>query len=165
MGGTVNINFNRPTDHYQTKLAVEGGNYDFFHVTAVQNIPVSNDLAIRGAVDYARHSGYQESGANSQNDFVGRLSALFTPMPSRSMSGDRLQQRTAIRSTSSRGHSMQPLWGCVTGPIFTQTIPGMIRERALWRLWRRSEQFPRSIKYTIIIQSVPNSMPNWAALR
>ncbi|MBL9071957.1 MAG: TonB-dependent receptor [Sphingopyxis sp.] len=79
MGGTVNINFNRPTDHYQTKLAVEGGNYDFFHVTAVQNIPVSNDLAIRGAVDYARHSGYQESGANSQNDFVGRLSALFTP--------------------------------------------------------------------------------------
>lgn len=79
MGGTVNINFNRPVDHYQTKLVVEGGNYDFFHVTAVQNIPVSSDLAIRGAVDYASHSGYQKSGANSQKDFVGRLSALYTP--------------------------------------------------------------------------------------
>lgn len=79
MGGTVNINFNRPVDHYQTKLTLEGGNYAFFHVTAVQNIPVSKDLAIRGAVDYAGHSGYQQSGANSQKDFVGRLSALYTP--------------------------------------------------------------------------------------
>ncbi len=79
MGGTVNVNFNRPSDRYETKLIAEGGNYGLFHATAVQNIPVSDELAIRGAVDYVRHDGYQRSGANSQEDFTGRLSALYSP--------------------------------------------------------------------------------------
>jgi iron complex outermembrane receptor protein len=79
MGGTVNINFNRPTDQYQTRLTLEGGNYDLFRVTGVQNIPVSSALAIRGAVDYSSRSGFQKSGADSQRDFTGRLSALLRP--------------------------------------------------------------------------------------
>jgi iron complex outermembrane receptor protein len=79
MGGTVNINLNRPVDSYETKLIAEGGNYGLFHGTAVQNIPISDELAIRGAVDYVRHDGYQKSGANSQKDFTGRLSALYSP--------------------------------------------------------------------------------------
>jgi iron complex outermembrane receptor protein len=79
MGGTVNINFNRPTDELETKLLIEGGNYDYLHLTAVQNIPLSDTVAIRGAADFARRDGFQTSGANSLKDFTGRLSLLARP--------------------------------------------------------------------------------------
>lgn len=79
MGGTINIAFNRPTRELESKLTLEGGNHALVHATAVQNIPVSDTLAIRAAVDFVRHDGYQTSGADSQKDFSGRLSALYEP--------------------------------------------------------------------------------------
>ncbi|WP_395622168.1 TonB-dependent receptor [Sphingomonas daechungensis] len=79
MGGTVNIAFNRPSDRMETKLLAEGGNYEYLHLTAVQNIPVSEKVAIRGAADFARRDGYQTSGANSLKDFSGRLSLQARP--------------------------------------------------------------------------------------
>jgi len=79
LGGTVNVNFNRPTKEYQTRVELEAGNYSLMHVSAVQNLPIGDALAVRLAVDDLQHRGYETSGADSQRDFSGRLSALYEP--------------------------------------------------------------------------------------
>lgn len=79
LGGTVNVTFNRPTRELESDLLVEAGSYALAHGTFVQNLPVTDDLALRGAFDYIRHDGYQETGADSKDDYSMRLSALYEP--------------------------------------------------------------------------------------
>jgi iron complex outermembrane recepter protein len=79
LGGTVNVQFRRPTMDLETSGVLEAGNYDLVHATLVQNIPLSDDLAIRAAVDFIDHDGYMESGAYSKSDFAGRLGILYEP--------------------------------------------------------------------------------------
>jgi iron complex outermembrane receptor protein len=79
IGGTVNVAFQRPTQDYETKLILEAGNYQLLHVTAVQNVPLSSDLAIRAAVDYTNRDGVMKSGADSKDDLGARLSLLYEP--------------------------------------------------------------------------------------
>ncbi len=79
IGGVVNLTSKRPTDKYETKVVVESGNYSLIHGTVMQNLPVSNTLALRAAVDYTEHDGFQTSGADSQQDLAGRLSAAYKP--------------------------------------------------------------------------------------
>src|ERR1700693_1506779 len=61
LGGTVNVNFNRPTKEYQTRVELEAGNYSLMHVGAVQNLPIGDALAVRLAVDDLQHRGYETS--------------------------------------------------------------------------------------------------------
>jgi iron complex outermembrane receptor protein len=79
IGGTVNVSFQRPTPEYETKLILEAGNYKLVHATAVQNVPLSSDLAIRAAVDYTYRDGVMKSGADSKDDLGARLSLLYEP--------------------------------------------------------------------------------------
>ena len=79
IGGTVNINFQRPTQVRETIGVLELGNYNLGHISLAENMPVTGDLAIRAAVDYTYRTGYMTSGADSQNDLAGRLSLLWTP--------------------------------------------------------------------------------------
>jgi iron complex outermembrane receptor protein len=79
MGGVVNVNFRRPTMAYETTTLLEIGDYSLYHVTAAQNLPLDDSLAIRAAVDYLTHAGYMTSGADSQKDLGGRLSILYQP--------------------------------------------------------------------------------------
>jgi iron complex outermembrane receptor protein len=79
LGGTINVTFRRPTQEFETSGALEAGNYGLVHATLVQNVPLSDDFSVRAAVDYARHDGYMESGANSKDDFGGRLGLLYNP--------------------------------------------------------------------------------------
>lgn len=79
IGGTVNVSFQRPTQDNETKLILEGGNYSLAHATAIQNLALSSDLAIRAAVDYTYRNGVMKSGADSKNDFGARLSLLYKP--------------------------------------------------------------------------------------
>jgi iron complex outermembrane receptor protein len=79
VGGAVNVEFNRPTRARETRGVLEIGDYSLLHGTIVQNLPVTDSLALRAAFDYADHDGYQRTGADSKDDFAGRLSALFEP--------------------------------------------------------------------------------------
>lgn len=79
LGGAVNVSFNRPTRELSTNVLLEAGNYSLLHATLVQNVPVTEKLAMRAAIDYAKNDGYLESGAYSRNDYAARLSALFEP--------------------------------------------------------------------------------------
>lgn len=82
LGGVVTVNFNRPTQKDETSFIVEAGNYSLFHLSAMQNVNVSDTLAIRGAFDFDRHNGYLKSGSENKEDWSGRLSLLYTPTDS-----------------------------------------------------------------------------------
>lgn len=82
IGGTINIGFRRPTRELESSGVLEVGNYSLIHGTMVQNVPLSDTLAIRLAADYSYNSGYQTSGATSRDDIDGRLSLLWQPRDS-----------------------------------------------------------------------------------
>ena len=79
MGGAINVNLRRPAFDWESRALLESGDFSLYHLSAAQDIPVSGTLAIRAAVDYLAHRGYQASGADSQKDLAGRLSVLDQP--------------------------------------------------------------------------------------
>jgi iron complex outermembrane receptor protein len=79
VGGAVSVNFNKPANDWAGSTSLEVGDYSLVHVTVAQDVPLSSSLSLRAAVNYVDRSGYEESGADSQNDPAGRLSLLFTP--------------------------------------------------------------------------------------
>lgn len=79
LGGAVHVTFNRPTRERSTEGVLEAGNYSLVHGTLVQNLPLTDTLAVRAAVDYVDHDGYLASGADSRDDWATRLSAVWSP--------------------------------------------------------------------------------------
>lgn len=79
LGGVVTVNFNRPTHDNEANFIAEAGNYSLAHLTATENVAISNTLAVRGSFDFNRHSGYLTSGSESKDNWSGRLSLLYTP--------------------------------------------------------------------------------------
>jgi iron complex outermembrane recepter protein len=78
-GGIVSVVDNRPTKTQEGYAIFETGNFQFKHVTAVENMPLSDTLSVRGAFDAAYHDGYQTSGADAEDQIGARISALYTP--------------------------------------------------------------------------------------
>jgi iron complex outermembrane receptor protein len=78
IGGVVNILTNRPTQTLSTDLTLEYGNYNTTHATLVQNVPITSDWAIRGAVDYYDNDGFNNNGTYDQHSIAARLSTQFT---------------------------------------------------------------------------------------
>ena len=85
IGGTVNITPTKPSFDNDGEIALDVGNYAAVHVTETQNVMVSPTVALRAAIDYDRHSGYEVTGADSANNISGRLSALVNPSDQLSM--------------------------------------------------------------------------------
>jgi iron complex outermembrane receptor protein len=79
IGGTVNIIPTRPSFDNDGRVFLDLGNYAEVHVTDTQNLTVSQTVALRVAVDYDHHNGYEVTGADSANNISGRLSALINP--------------------------------------------------------------------------------------
>jgi iron complex outermembrane receptor protein len=79
VGGTVSVNFNRPSNDWSGTTTVQVGNYDLAQVTVAQNLPLGDRLSVRAAVNYTSRYGYEDSGADSQNDPAERLSLLYMP--------------------------------------------------------------------------------------
>lgn len=84
--GTINVVTNRPNfDGYSGSAEVETGNYGLLSTTAMFNAPLNDTLAVRGAMDTLRHSGYLSDGYNDADNVAGRLQALWTPSESVSL--------------------------------------------------------------------------------
>lgn len=78
-GGIVSVTNNRPTNTQEGYAILEIGNYDFKHITAVQNVPLSDTLSVRAAFDGAYHDGYESSGADAEDEISTRVSLLYKP--------------------------------------------------------------------------------------
>jgi iron complex outermembrane receptor protein len=79
-GGAINLITNDPsTSKMSGNATVEVGDYGLLISQAAVNVPVSDQLALRGAVSVARHDGYLSDGTNDQNSVAARLKALIKP--------------------------------------------------------------------------------------
>ncbi|HEY6451963.1 MAG TPA: TonB-dependent receptor [Steroidobacteraceae bacterium] len=78
-GGVINIAYNRPTQQSEASVLFEAGNFGAEHSTLVGNMPLSDSVAIRGALDYEKHNDYETGGAQGENYASGRLSILAKP--------------------------------------------------------------------------------------
>lgn len=93
-GGAINIITNKPGKDFAASVNTEFGNYNSKRSDAMVNVPISNELAIRLAVNGDDRDGYLEPslGANpggparnDQHDRAGRFSALYTFNPDTSL--------------------------------------------------------------------------------
>ena len=78
-GGVINIRVQQPEDNMHGSALLEGGNYAQIHASVGQNLPVSNDLLARVAVDYQRHDAYQSNGGDTMRRIAGRLTLAYRP--------------------------------------------------------------------------------------
>jgi iron complex outermembrane receptor protein len=81
-GGALNIITAKPKDTFEAFSDVTVGNYNTRRTTDVLNLPIEDWLAVRAAVNYNYHDGYNTLAdgtpyTNGENDFTTRLSALF----------------------------------------------------------------------------------------
>lgn len=79
VGGTIQVTTKRPSQEAGGELTAELGNYGLLHGAAAVNVPLDGTLAIRAAVNFQKHGGYQTNGADTEGSFAGRLSALWKP--------------------------------------------------------------------------------------
>jgi iron complex outermembrane recepter protein len=80
IGGTIVMTPAKPEFNFDGETLLEVGNYSAVHITATQNIRVSDGSALRAAVDYAYNDGFEVTGADSKNDISARLSTILKPV-------------------------------------------------------------------------------------
>jgi iron complex outermembrane recepter protein len=78
-GGTVNVATRAPGDTYKADVLFEIGNYSLFHSFVGVDVPISDQLKIRAAIDNLSHKGYLSNGLDDGDDIAGRLTAVYTP--------------------------------------------------------------------------------------
>jgi iron complex outermembrane receptor protein len=84
-GGNVNVVTADPKNTFGASVDVSYGNYNDVQTRAMVNLPITDDLAIRGAFTTRRSDGYFETqGATSTayaaaDNYAGRLTGLWTP--------------------------------------------------------------------------------------
>jgi iron complex outermembrane receptor protein len=79
VAGVINISNNRPTDHNETLASIDIGNYGLVHTTLVENLALSQNTYVRGALDYTSHSAYETGDAWTADNLNGRISVLSKP--------------------------------------------------------------------------------------
>ncbi len=78
-GGAINVYSAKPSGNYDGDALVEYGDFDSVHLSVAQNAPVTDDISVRGAINYDRRDAYYSAGINSQNNMQGRFSVLAQP--------------------------------------------------------------------------------------
>ena len=79
--GVINVITNKPTDTFGGYVEAEGGNYGLYRLNGALNVPVNDDLDLRGAFHSYHHDGYFDNGFNNANESGGRLSARVKISP------------------------------------------------------------------------------------
>lgn len=87
--GVINVISARPKHEFEASVEGGYGNFDTIQATAMVNIPVGDNFALRGAVNLDRRDGYVRIPATSpfgsnpfKDNLSGRLSMLFDVSPS-----------------------------------------------------------------------------------
>jgi iron complex outermembrane receptor protein len=84
-GGNINVVTAEPTHVFGAAADVSFGNFNDAQVHGMLNLPITDELAIRGAFSTHRNDGFYDSEGSIANDYgaaddyAGRLTALWTP--------------------------------------------------------------------------------------
>lgn len=82
--GLLNVISRKPVDSFEASIDVAVGNYDHVSTEAMINIPVSDKLAVRGALFQNKHDGYRDNGStvkdgDDADDFSSRIHISYDP--------------------------------------------------------------------------------------
>jgi iron complex outermembrane receptor protein len=79
-GGALNIISNAPNfDGFSGYVVGEVGNYELTRFQGAINAPISDTLAVRGALQVSERDGYLSDGGNDDSSVSGRFRALWRP--------------------------------------------------------------------------------------
>jgi iron complex outermembrane receptor protein len=81
--GAVNIITNHPVNHLEAETQLEYGNYNTVRAFEMMNVPVTDDIAIRGAFQHYAHDGYNKAGGDNASQDSGRGQFLWKHGPAR----------------------------------------------------------------------------------
>jgi iron complex outermembrane receptor protein len=79
-GGVVNVLTNNPIGEFEAAVSGDVGNYAERQFSGMLNVPLTDDVAARGAINYVRHDGYLSNGQDDADDLGARLKVLFNPL-------------------------------------------------------------------------------------
>lgn len=79
LGGNVNVISRAPSNDFEASVGVEFGNFDLVRVEGAVNLPVSEAIAIRAAVQAQEHDGYSSNGADDVDQLASRLRIRVEP--------------------------------------------------------------------------------------
>ena len=79
-GGVVNVLTNNPVEEFESAVSGDGGSYAQRQFSGMLNVPLTEDVAARAAVNYVRHDGYLSNGQDDADDLGARLKVLFEPL-------------------------------------------------------------------------------------
>lgn len=129
-GGTINVVTNQPSTRAMTGTADVGfGDYAFVKAAASLNVPVTDTLAVRGAVQHLEHDGYAYATAvpgvsryqlDDQDETGWKIGALWSPTGNFSITLNTIQYRSGTN-----GPAQKNILDPVDDPrILTQDYPG-----------------------------------------
>ena len=79
-GGAINLITNDPDlSGVHGLVDASVGNYNLFHVEGAVNVPLSDTLAVRIAVNKVKRDGYLSDDTSDDDQFAGRVKLLFKP--------------------------------------------------------------------------------------
>jgi iron complex outermembrane recepter protein len=78
-GGAINVITNKPVDHYESALSLQGGNFGDVESSGMLNLPLSDTLSARGAFQTVDHNGYYTAGYDDAKNVSGRMQLLYQP--------------------------------------------------------------------------------------
>lgn len=78
-GGAINLVTRKPGSDFGTEGFLEAGNYSLFHAFGAVDVPLSDNVAVRGALDVNNRDGYLSNGGNDADMLSGRLSISVNP--------------------------------------------------------------------------------------
>lgn len=78
-GGVINFVTRKPGKDFAAEGSVEVGNYALVHAFAGVDVPLTDNLFFRGALDVNKRDGYASNGTMDEDSLSGRASLLFEP--------------------------------------------------------------------------------------
>jgi iron complex outermembrane receptor protein len=115
--GAINIITNQPTNHFEGYIEGTVGSLDDNDLTAVVNVPLGDDLAVRAAYARDRRDGYLGGYYDDVHDDTSRVSALWRP-------SDRLSVFLESDYLQTGGHGQaNEAWPCTGAQPWSLVVP------------------------------------------
>ncbi|MCJ2185945.1 TonB-dependent receptor [Novosphingobium beihaiensis] len=129
-GGTINVVTNEPSaDALSGNVSAGIGNYNYKEGNAALNVPLSDTLAVRGAIQFTKHDGYAHAtkvpgvakyGLDDEDNTGWRLGAKWSPTSNFSITLNTIQY-----DSDTHGPAQKNLLDPEPDPrVLTQDYPG-----------------------------------------
>ena len=84
-GGAINVVTKKPNDEAMAKIRAGYGSYDTYQFGAVGNVPLTDNLFVRGGISYEQTDGFVKNlhpdGNDADGEFInGRIAVRWQPM-------------------------------------------------------------------------------------